>query len=113
AAFVLDHASESFVWWTGAHPDARHEHAVSGMFWSIAEWAYARGRRRFQLGASPGLEGVAAFKRALGGESYRYPVRWFDESTARGLARVVAALQRRVRGGRPRGASESPGQDRT
>ena len=106
AAFVLDHAHESFVWWTGAHPDARHEHAVSWMFWSVAEWAAAAGRSRFNLGASPGLAGVAAFKRSLGAETYRYRVRWLDASNARGLARVVARLQERVRRGRPRGEPE-------
>jgi Acetyltransferase (GNAT) domain len=106
AAYVLDHARESFVWWIGAHPDARHEHAVSWLYWSIAEWAEARGRARFNLGASPGLAGVAAFKRSLGGEPFRYPVRWLDDSNARGLARAVAALQRRVRRGRPRGEFE-------
>jgi CelD/BcsL family acetyltransferase involved in cellulose biosynthesis len=106
AAYVLDHVSECFVWWTGAHPHARHENAVSWLFWSIAEWAAARGRARFNLGASPGLPGVAAFKRSLGGESFRYPVRALDDSNARGLARMVAALQRRMRRNRPWGEPE-------
>jgi hypothetical protein len=103
AGLVLDHASECFVWWTGSHPDARRSHAVTRLFGGVAEWAAERGRARFNLGASVGMEGVAAFKRSLGGAPYRYPIRWI---AARGaVARGLATLQGWVRRGRSRGSA--------
>jgi hypothetical protein len=104
AGFVLDHPRECFVWWTGSHPDARRGHAVTRLFGGIAEWAADSGHARFNLGASPGLPGVAAFKRSLGGVPYPHPARVLAPGS--GWARAMGALQSRMRGmiGRGRGA---------
>ncbi|HYM80148.1 MAG TPA: GNAT family N-acetyltransferase [Candidatus Limnocylindria bacterium] len=101
---VLDGPHESFVWWTGAHEDSRRAHGVAWLYVSLAEWAAAAGRSRLNLGASPGLEGVAAFKRSLGARDYRYPVRWIARARRSRLVSAVAAIQGFLRRGRPLGA---------
>lgn len=105
AAFALDGAHETFVWWSGTHPGGRPAQAFGRLMWSIVEWAAARGRLRVNLGASTGLGGVASFKESLGAATVRYPVRWLDARHAPPAARAMAALQRIVRARRARGAS--------
>ena len=97
ATLALDGPHETFVWWSGTQPQGREGQAFALLLWSIAEWAAGRGRRRLNLGASTGLPHVAAFKHALGAESFRYPVRWLDARSASWPGRTVAALQRAVR----------------
>jgi hypothetical protein len=100
---VLDHEHETLAWWSGAHPEARGVAAFRSLVvWAI-EWAAAAGRERFNLGGSAGLAGVASFKRALGAAEIEYPVRWLAPARTGSRARLVAALQRRVRRGRRRG----------
>lgn len=101
AGLVLDHPHECLVWWTGSHPDGRRGHAVTRLFGGIAEWAAASGHSRFNLGASPGLPGVAAFKRSLGGAIYPYAARTIAPASgwARAIARLMARARRRGRGG--------------
>lgn len=103
AAFALDHPRETLVWWSGTHPDGRARQAFGFLLWSIAEWALSAGRERLNLGASPGLDPVASFKRSLGAAPIAYPVRWLDASGASLAGRVVAAAQRWRRRGRALG----------
>jgi hypothetical protein len=104
AAFALDHPRETLVWWSGTHTEGRARQAFGFLLWSIAEWAAAAGRERLNLGASPGLDPVAAFKRSLGAAPIAYPVRWLDASGAPLAGRVVAAVQRWRRRGRAVGS---------
>lgn len=103
AALALDGPNETFVWWSGTHPDGRRRQAFTLLLWNIVEWAAARGRARVNLGASTGLEQVAAFKQALGAEGFRYPVRWLAPRNRAPHARAIAWLQTRLRRGRARG----------
>jgi hypothetical protein len=103
AVLALDHPRETMPWWSGAHADARREHAFGLLLWSVVEWAHAAGRARVNLGASAGSGPVAAFKDSLGAASIRHPVRWLDARAAAPPGRWLAALQRRVRARRPRG----------
>lgn len=103
AAFALDHARETLVWWSGTHAEGRAREAFGFLLWSIAEWALSAGRERLNLGASPGLDPVAAFKRSLGVTPLAYPVRWLDASGASLAGRAVAAAQRWRRRGRALG----------
>jgi hypothetical protein len=103
ATLALDGPAETFVWWSGTHPEGRRGQAFALLLWSVAEWAAARGRSRLNLGASTGLPHVAAFKQALGAEGFRYPVRWLDASAAAWPGRSLAALQGAIRRRRPRG----------
>lgn len=105
AALALDSPRETFVWWSGTHPGGRAGQAFTVLLWSIVEWAAERGRARVNLGASTGLGAVSSFKRSLGAEDFRYPVRWFGAPHAPPHARLVAALQRRLRAGRARGSA--------
>jgi hypothetical protein len=102
-ALALDGPHETFVWWSGTHPAGRRLHAFPLLMWAIVEWASAAGRARVNLGASTGLEQVAAFKHSLGAESMRYPVLWLDARHAPAPARAVAWAQAQLRRGRPRG----------
>jgi len=103
AVLVLDAPHECLLWWSGTHPEGRRRSAFGVLAWSVVEWAAARGRVRVNLGASTGLEGVASFKHSLGASTVSYPVRWLDARHAPLAGRWVAALQERVRRGRPRG----------
>jgi CelD/BcsL family acetyltransferase involved in cellulose biosynthesis len=103
AALVLDGPHETFAWWSGTHPVARASGAPGVLLWRIAEWAARAGRARLNLGASAGLPGVASFKRSLGADAFRYPLRWFDASRAGPAGRLVAGLQSFARRGRRRG----------
>ena len=103
AVLALDHPRETLVWWSGTHAEGRARQAFGFLLWSIAEWAAAAGRERLNLGASPGLDPVAAFKRSLGATSIAYPVRWLDASGASLAGRMVAAAQRWRRRGRALG----------
>jgi CelD/BcsL family acetyltransferase involved in cellulose biosynthesis len=103
AALALDGPHETFLWWSGTHPDGRTLGAFTLLLWRVVEWAAARGRTRVNLGASSSLPGVASFKRSLGVEPLRYPVRWLDASSANAAGRAVAALQARAWRGRARG----------
>jgi hypothetical protein len=105
AMFYLDQSREILAWWSGSRDDARARHAMTFLYWSTAEWAAAAGRARLNLGGSPGLSGLAAYKRSLGAESVRYPVRWMDAGDS-ASARAVAALERWARRGRHRGEPE-------
>jgi hypothetical protein len=103
AMFYLDHPREILAWWSGSRDDARARHAMAFLYWSTAEWAAAAGRERLNLGGSPGLPGLAAYKRSLGAASIRYPVRWLAPAASSPAARAVAELERRARRGRHRG----------
>uniref|UniRef100_A0A832I441 GNAT family N-acetyltransferase n=1 Tax=Eiseniibacteriota bacterium TaxID=2212470 RepID=A0A832I441_UNCEI len=103
AALALDHPRDVLVWWSGAHPEARPRGAFAFLLWSIVAWAAARGRARVNLGASAGLDPVAAFKDALGARPHAYAVRWLDARHAGARGRLVGALQARLRRGRARG----------
>jgi CelD/BcsL family acetyltransferase involved in cellulose biosynthesis len=103
ATLVLDHPREAMPWWSGADPEARRLHAFPCLLWAVVEWAHGAGRARVNLGASGDLDAVSAFKDSLGARMERYPVRWFDSASASAPGRALAALQRRVRAGRPRG----------
>ena len=103
ATLALDSQHETFVWWSGTHPEGRRGHAFAFLLSRIAGWAAARGRRRLNLGASTGLPHVATFKASLGAEAFRYPVRRLDARAAGWSGRAIAALQRAVRQGRPEG----------
>jgi len=103
AVLALDDPNECFLWWSGTHPEGRARQAFGVLAWSVLEWAAAAGRRRLNLGASPGLEAVASFKSSLGGEPFRYPVRCLDARHATWPGRALAALRRR-RGGPDRRA---------
>jgi hypothetical protein len=105
AVLVLDHPREAMPWWSGADPEARRLHAFGLLLWSVVEWAHREGRARVNLGASAGLNPVAAFKDSLGARGLRYPVRWLDAAAAPAAGRLLAALQRRVRARRLRGES--------
>jgi hypothetical protein len=105
AAFALDHGRETLVWWSGTHPEGRAREAFGFLLWSIARWAAAGGRERVNLGASPGLDPVAAFKRSLGAVPVAYPVRWFDASGASAAGRLLALAQRWRRRGRAIGTA--------
>jgi len=94
ATLALDSRHETFVWWSGTHPEGRRGHAFAALLWSVASWAAARGRMRFNLGQSTGLPHVAAFKEALGAEAFRYPIRLLDASAAPWPGRAMAAMQR-------------------
>ncbi len=100
AALALDHPRETLVWWSGTHPHGRARQAFAFLMWSIAAWAAAAGRARVNLGASPGLDPVADFKRSLGAAAVAYPVRWLDAQAASPAGRAIAALQRWRRRGR-------------
>jgi len=102
-ALVLDHPRELLLWWTGSHPEARTRNAPTLLLWSIAEWGIANGRARLNLGASPGLAGVAAFKASLGAHTVTHPVRWLDATHAPPIGRALAAVQARWRRRRFRG----------
>ncbi len=103
ASLALDSDRETFLWWSGTHRDGRRSHAFSRLVWGVVEWAAERNRSRVDLGASTGLSLVADFKRSLGAESVRYPVRWFAAGRTTGLTAVIASLQGWVRRSRPRG----------
>ena len=103
AALALDHARETLVWWSGTHAEGRAREAFGFLLWSIAEWAASAGRERLNLGASPGLDPVAAFKRSLGATALAYPVRWLDASGASLAGRLIAAAQGWRRRGRALG----------
>lgn len=105
ATLVLDHPREAMPWWSGADPEARRLHALPCLLWSVVEWAHGAGRARVNLGASGNLDSVSAFKDSLGARTERYPVRWLDAGAASAPGRALAALQRRVRAGRSRGAA--------
>ena len=105
AAFALDHPRETLVWWSGAHPDARRTHAYALLLWGIVEWGAAAGRARVNLGASGGLEAVAAFKRSLGAVVIESPVRWFGAGAAGPGGRALAATQAWWRRDRHRGTA--------
>lgn len=105
AMFYLDHPREILAWWSGSREDARARHAMTFLYWSTAEWAAAAGRMRLDLGGSPGLPSLAAYKRSLGAVSVRYPVRWLAPAEATPATRAIAALERWVRRGRHRGES--------
>lgn len=103
ATLTLDGPHETFLWWSGTHRDGRRSQAFTRLVWGIVEWASARGRARVDLGASTGLGLVADFKRSLGAEGMRYPVRWFGPSSAAGPAALIGRLQSWLRRGRPLG----------
>ena len=103
AVLVLDHPREAMLWWSGTHVDGRARSAFTALAWGIVEWAAAAGRARVNLGASPMLGGVAAFKESLGARIVSYPVRWLDARHAPLAGRVAGWLQEQVRRGRPRG----------
>lgn len=103
-ALALDGSHETFAWWSGTHPEGRRLNAFPLLLWSVAEWAAAAGRARFNLGASTGLQMVASFKSALGAATERYPVRWLDARHAPAPARALASVQAFVRRGRELGA---------
>jgi hypothetical protein len=109
STLVLDGPHETLAWWSGSHRDARARHAFALLLWSVAEWAASAGRSRLNLGASAGRDPVASFKRSLGARAVPVAVRWFDAGGAPPLGRWVAALQRRVRRGRPRGDAPAEG----
>lgn len=102
-ALALDHPRDVLVWWSGAHPEARPRGAFALLLWSVVEWAAARGRARVNLGASAGLDAVAAFKESLGAAPHRYPVRWLDAAHGDARGRLVGRLQARLRRGRAPG----------
>ncbi|HEY6867835.1 MAG TPA: GNAT family N-acetyltransferase [Candidatus Eisenbacteria bacterium] len=104
AAFALDHAREVLVWWSGTHPEGRSRQAFGLLLWSIVEWAAAAGRVRVNLGANPGLDAVAAFKRSLGAEPLAWPIRWLDARAASLAGRALAGVQRWRGRARARGA---------
>jgi hypothetical protein len=110
ATLALDGPHETLAWWSGSHAAARARHAFAFLLWSIAEWAAVAGRRRLNLGASAGRDPVASFKRSLGARAVPLWVRWVDASAAPPAGRWVAAVQRRMRRGRPLGdlPRESP-----
>lgn len=103
AMFYLDSPGEILAWWSGAREEARARHAMTFLYWATAEWAVAAGRRRLNLGSSPGLTGLAAFKRSLGAQSFGYPVRWLDARASPWGARALASLQDWARRRRYRG----------
>lgn len=103
ATLALDGPHETFLWWSGTHAEGRRSQAFTRLVWGIVEWASARGRARVDLGASTGLSLVADFKRSLGAEGVRYPVRWFGTSSAAGPAALIGRLQTWWRRGRPMG----------
>lgn len=103
ATLALDAPHELLPWWSGTHPDARAHHAFTFLLWTIAEWAARSGRARLNLGASPGLPAVAAFKESFGTRAVGHPVRWLAPRHASGPGRWLAAAQRVARRGRHRG----------
>ena len=103
ATLALDSPHETFVWWSGTHPEGRRGHAFAHLLWCICECSASRGRRRLNLGASTELPHVAAFKASLGAEAFRYPVRRLDARAAGWPGRAIGALQAIVRRGRPQG----------
>ena len=103
ATFALDGGHETLMWWSGAREEAREHGAFALLAWSLAEWAHAHGRARLNLGASTGLDPVAAFKRSLGARAVRWPVRWLNARFAPSVGRMVASLETRLRRGRARG----------
>ena len=105
ATLALDSTHETFVWWSGTHPEGRRAQAFAFLLWCVCEHAVARGRRRLNLGASTDLPHVAAFKSSLGAEAFRYPVRRLDARAAGWAGRAIGALQGVLRRGRPQGAS--------
>ncbi len=104
AVFALDGPHETFAWWSGMHASGRDLGAFTILLWHIVVWAASRGRARVNLGASAGLQGVASFKRSLGVEAVRYPVRWLGADHAGAAGRFVARFQ--ARAGRPRARGE-------
>jgi hypothetical protein len=104
AALALVGEWEWMPWWSGAHPDSRRRHAYVLLMWTLVEEAAAAGCRRLNLGGSAGVEAVAVFKHRLGAGDQRVPVRWIGPDHAGPVGRAVAALQNRLRRGRPRGA---------
>lgn len=104
ATLALDAPQETFVWWSGTHPQGRRGQAFAFLLWCICERAHERGRRRLNLGASTDLPHVAAFKTSLGAEAFRYPVRRLDARAAGWAGRAIGGLQALVRRGRPQGA---------
>ncbi|MBI1798634.1 MAG: GNAT family N-acetyltransferase [Candidatus Eisenbacteria bacterium] len=103
AALALEGARETFLWWSGAHEQARRSDAYAALLWWTAERAAERGCARLNLGASRGLIAIDAFKDALGARRVRYPVRWLDARHAPAAGRAIAAIQTWVRRGRSRG----------
>lgn len=103
-ALTLVGGREAMVWLTGMDPSGRAVHAFPLLLWSLVEWGAGAGCVRVNLGASAGRDAVATFKRGLGAADYRHPVRWMGAGHAGALGRGLAALQRRLRRGRPRGA---------
>lgn len=103
---ALDGAHETFPWWAGTHSEGRRLQAFTLLLWRVAEWAAAHGRRRVNLGASTGLEGVSAFKKALGAEILEYPVHRLDAGNANAAGRLLASVQAWHRRGRTSGGAE-------
>ncbi len=100
---ALDGPHETFLWWSGTHPDGRRAQAFLRLLWSVAEWASERGRRRLNLGASSELPHVSAFKSAVGALDVGYPVRWLDARHASLPGRMLARVQWFRRRARSRG----------
>lgn len=101
ATLALDGAHETFLWWSGTREEGRGRQAFGVLAWSVVEWAAGRGRRRVNLGASPGLQAVAAFKDSFGAAPFRYPVRWLGAEHAPWPARAIARVRAALRGARP------------
>ena len=99
SVMVLDSRCEAFLWWSGTRSEGRAHQAFGVLAWSVVEWAARNGRKRVNLGASPGLAAVASFKDSLGATPFRYPVLWLDGSHAPWTARVLARLRRRAPAG--------------
>lgn len=102
AALVGEH--EWLLWWSGSHPDARPRHGFATLVWSMIESAARDGAKRFNLGASAGLENVASFKKAMGARALPVTIRWIGPDYASAWGKAVAALQRRRQSNRWRGA---------
>jgi hypothetical protein len=103
AVLALVSPREVLAWRSGMHPHGRAAHAFPLLLWALAEWTAAAGCARLNLGASAGREELRSFKHDLGARAFRYPARWMGAAHAGAAGRALAALQRRVRRGRPRG----------
>jgi hypothetical protein len=103
AVLALASPHEAFGGWSGARPETRASHAYAALLWAAAEWAAEHGCRRLNLGASVGRDSVEDFKRRLGAQPLRYPVRWIGPAHAGLVGRWVGRLQARRRHGRDRG----------
>jgi Acetyltransferase (GNAT) domain len=103
AAFALEGARETFLWWSGSHPDTRQSESYAALLWWSAQQAAERGCVRLSLGSSRSLAKLESFKDTLGARRVRFPVRWLDARHAPPIGRLAAALQARLRRGRARG----------